>query len=191
MTNWRDLDSQMQQWVVRLQEDVCLTLEQSRHPVSTIAEEVSRAPADVRGGITDGSPIPLSARRDELLAFDQWLMASEKVYDPSVGRARVITQSYVCFVYLRDHWFYGLKKAFPSDTVVARCCTYLVSGELRAFRNAFAHGSWCYSPDHSAIDYWDRDGIHRSANEQELGFWQALSRVVAYATIQTFLDAGA
>ena len=116
--------------------------------------------------------------------------------DPGVGRARVITQSYLCFVYLRDRWFHSLRDAFGDDTAIGRCCAYLVSGRLRSFRNAFPHGNWCYTDNCEAIAFWDREMGSSSfqqfeVDQADLDFWQGLSRTVAYSSIQTFIDLAA
>lgn len=109
--------------------------------------------------------------------------------EPLVGRARVVTQMYICFVYLPESCFRILAKVAPSGSAARKSAQFLSNNPVRAFRNAFAHANWTYrQPDHAAITYWARKGsepdepLERFEVEQkDLDFWQALSRCVAYA----------
>ena len=59
---------------------------------------------------------------------------------------------------------------------------------MRAFRNAVAHANWTYRADCRALVYWARKGSDPNepleqfeVEQDDLSFWQALSRCVAYA----------
>jgi hypothetical protein len=131
----------------------------------------------------------LKERLDELKAFQDWMdWASAAPRDPAIVRAQVITQNYVCFVYLRDSCFIELGKRLPTESTAKKCCGFLTADTVRAFRNAIAHANWHYKPDFSGIEYWARAGGGRNAsmdrhevNQQDLAFWQALARCTAYA----------
>jgi hypothetical protein len=103
-------------------------------------------------------------------------------------RAQVITQNYICFVYLGEACFKALKKEVQAETATQRCCKYLTDNPVRAFRNAIAHSNWCYLPDFSGLEFWARKGADPAerptrfeVRQQELDFWQSLARCTAYA----------
>jgi hypothetical protein len=107
---------------------------------------------------------------------------------PFIVRAQVITQNYICFVYLPESCFQILSKKLPSGSVGRKCAKFLSDGRVRAFRNAVAHANWCYSKNFKGITCWARKGSELDealsefeVQQEELTFWQALSRCVAYA----------
>ncbi len=113
---------------------------------------------------------------------------------PAVTRAQVITQNYVCFVYLKESWFEALHQVMAAGTATALCCAFLLSAPLRRFRNAFAHGNWRYLQDFSGLEFWARAKGTASTETRtellqlELDFWQTLSRCTAYASMLTLAE---
>ena len=114
------------------------------------------------------------------------IVGSNEVH-PSVVRAQVVYQNYLCFVYLGESCFTVLKRIAPTGSVTKKCCKFLTSNPVRAFRNSIAHANWKYSDDFTSIDFMARKGSEGDepmvewnvANEQ-LEFWQALARCVGY-----------
>ncbi len=108
---------------------------------------------------------------------------------PAVVRAQVITQNYICFVYLGDSCFTVLKKELPSGSTAKKCCKFLTDNPVRAFQNAIAHSNWQYLPDFNGLEFWAKKGTDPSEQlsrfevlQHDLNFWQALARCVAYAS---------
>jgi hypothetical protein len=107
--------------------------------------------------------------------------------NPGVIRSQVITQNYICFVYLGDACFKALRKATPSGNVTRKCCQFLTDNPVRALRNSLAHANWTYREDYSGLVFWARKGsdpgeslARFEADQNDVNFWQALSRCVAY-----------
>jgi hypothetical protein len=105
-----------------------------------------------------------------------------------VIRAQILTQNYICFVYLPESCFRVLSKVAPIGSVTRKCAQFLSDNPVRGFRNAIAHANWTYREDFGAIIYWARKGHDQDelmqkfeVAQEELSFWQALSRCVAYA----------
>ena len=81
-----------------------------------------------------------------------------------------------------------LQKVAAPGSVTKRSCKFLTDNPVRAFRNAVAHANWQYRADFKALIYWARKGSDPAeelarfeVTQDDLGFWQALSRSVAYA----------
>ena len=111
---------------------------------------------------------------------------------PEIVRTQVISQNYICFVYLKDTLFELLKRTMPSESITHKCCKYLLNNPVRAFRNSIAHGNWKYMTDFSGIEFWAYKGVPIAGpmdkwvvSQEDLSFWQALSRMVAYVTYLT------
>ena len=157
---------------------------------TTIASDVRFLPLDVKSAIKTASPIALRHRIEELQAFQAWMdNLTGKDTAPPVVRAQVITQNYICFVYLPESCFSILRRSAPIGSAVGQCAKFLTDDRVRHFRNALAHANWSYRADFSAITYWARKESEPSeplskfeVEQSELTFWQALSRCVAYAT---------
>lgn len=183
------LDQQMQQWSTRLRDDLRITPADSSRLASAIASEVKSLSDDTRRRVKEASVIPLETRIEELKAFQAWMdLIHVATPHPVVVRAQVITQNYICFVYLGEACFNALRKELPSGSTAKRCCKFLTDNPVRAFRNAIAHSNWRYLPDFSGLEYWAREGEDRSAPlkrfvvlENELSFWQAIARCTAYS----------
>ena len=79
----------------------------------------------------------------------------------------------------------------PEGSVTRTISKFLISGAIRAFRNAMAHGKWHYGADYTTLIYWDWDDpkskndIRWEVNQIDLDFWQKLARCVAYVFYQT------
>jgi hypothetical protein len=108
--------------------------------------------------------------------------------NPGLTRAQVITQNYICFVYLGDACFKILRRKYDKNTVTGLCCRYLTDNPVRAFRNAISHANWRYASDFKGIKFWAKKGsdpneqmIEWYASDMDIEFWQMLARCVAYA----------
>jgi hypothetical protein len=187
---WQQLDEQLAKWSDRLTSAVKITASESRKLATNIALEVRFLPQDAKASIIGASPISLSDRVNELIAFQGWMDIVRRSPSKSshVVRAQVITQNYICFVYLPESCFRALSKAAPTGSVTRRCAQFLSDNPIRAFRNAIAHANWTYRDDFGALIYWARKGSgvdevmeKFEVPQDELSFWQALSRCVAYA----------
>ncbi len=183
------LDGQLKRFSDRLVAAVGLDEQEAAKVATSVAAEVRFLEPVARGQILAVSPVPLRDRLDELRAFQEWMeLASKITGSAAVTRAQVITQNYVCFVYLGEACFRALRKASKPGSVTRRCCTYLTSNPVRAFRNSIAHSNWTYAPGFDALVFWARKGsdpnealLRFDVASAELNFWQALSRGVAYA----------
>jgi len=184
-----DLNSQMLRWAPRLINDLNLDLQEANKISTVIFNEVSTLSTDTRKELILSSPILPKDRIDELLAFQGWMdFASSIKRNPFITRAQVITQNYICFVYLGDALFKALKAALPSPKVTGRCCRFLLNNPVRAFRNAIAHSNWKYLPDFSGIEFWSKKGsdpdeplVRFEVSQNDLNYWQALARCTAYS----------
>ena len=185
------LDRQISNYSQRLETEVGLHSEECLKVATLVAADVRFLPSDIKGEIKSASPVPIKARLDELIAFQAWMdLASSNRTNPSVTRAQVIVQNYICFIYLKDACFEVLANKSLKDSIANRCARFLTQGSIRRFRNAIAHANWCYTPDFSGLEYWvlkdsrkrEKAMIHFQASQADLNFWQALSRCVAYAT---------
>jgi hypothetical protein len=187
--SYEHLDRQLKAFSDRLTEAVRLQASETGKVATLIAAEVRFLEPDSRAEVHAAGPVPLRDRLDELQAFQAWMDTASSVRgNAAITRAQVITQNYVCFVYLGEACFRALRKTSKPGSVTRRCCEYLTDNPIRAFRNAIAHSNWTYAPDFSGLVYWARKGSDPDealsrfeVGQHELGFWQALSRGVAYA----------
>ncbi len=188
---WARLDEQMAVWSDKLVSQIKISEDDSRKLATKIASDVRFLPRDVKAEIAAASPVALHDRLQELRAFQAWMdMVANSSVSPFVVRAQVITQNYICFVYLPESCFTILSKNTPSGSVAKKCAKFLGADRIRAFRNAIAHANWSYRSDFGAITYWARKSadpndllLKFEVEQQELAFWQALSRCVAYAAL--------
>lgn len=188
--NWRHLDSQMEQFSARLTNEVRLTSEVATKLATTIAADVRFLSPEQKSEIRAASPIRLEDRLAELQAFQCWMdQAKSNRHNPYVTRAQVLTQNYICFVYLPEACFRVLARTAPAGSAAKKCARFLSDNRIRDFRNAIAHANWTYRPDFKAIIYWARKGPDPAevlekfeVDQDDLSFWQALSRCIAYAT---------
>jgi hypothetical protein len=190
------LDDQMQAWGPRLRDDLGVAPEASVALATSIAADVRALPAGARISVLEATPVAIRHRVDELKAFQAFMDAAGNVPDtPYLTRAQVIIQNYVCFVYLGDACFRVLRREAPRGSTLKRCCRFLTDNPVRAFRNAVAHGNWRYLDDFSGLVFWARKGddpgeplAELTVSQNDLSFWQSLSRCTAYAAY-TSLDA--
>jgi hypothetical protein len=187
--NWQHLDTQMRAFSARLASEVKLTPEMAEKLATTIAADVRFLSPEQKAEIRAASPVPLQDRLAELQAFQGWMDQAHTVRNnPFVTRAQVLSQNYICFVYLPEACFRVLSKVCPSGSAAKKCAQFLSNNPVRAFRNAVAHSNWTYRADFGAIIYWARKGSDPSealqqfeVEQNDLSFWQAVSRCVAYA----------
>jgi hypothetical protein len=189
----RSLDTQLHAFASLLTQEVGLTPEESAKVATTVAADVRFLPADAKARIALASPVPLRVRFDEMIAFQTFMdLVNRAPPQPAVTRAQVIAQNYICFVYLKDACFEVLAGEVSPKSVTKRCATFLSTGVVRDFRNAFSHANWQYTTDFSGLKCWvrrdprDATGPMRefAVSQEQLNFWQCLSRGVAYAAFQ-------
>lgn len=189
MAELERLDLQMRRWTARLRDDLLIVPGESERLATAISDEVHSRKADLRRVLDTSEVVPFRARLDELRAFQLWMdTARSGPSDPAIVRAQVITQNYICFVYLGDALFWGLRRVMAGRTSTHKCADYLVQGQVRDFRNAIAHANWRYADNFRGLECWVRRGRSRDAPlehfhvpQVELDFWQALARCTAYA----------
>jgi len=186
---WDHLDKQMAAWSGRLESELKISSEISPKLATSIAADVRFLSADAKAKLRAASPVPLRERLDELKAFQGWMdYVGKTAPSPYITRAQVITQNYICFVYLPESCFRVLAKIAPPDSPTKKCARFLSDNPVRAFRNAISHANWTYRSDFQAIVYWARKGSDPTETlerfevaQEDLSFWQSLSRCVAYA----------
>lgn len=187
-----EIDRQLEYWSDKLQSDVKISENDCSKIATTVAKDVRWLSREQKEEIRVSSPVDLSSRYNELIAFQTWMdIVNNSQQHPAVVRAQVIVQNYICFVYLNESCFRVLKKFFPNGGSSKKCCNYLVNNPIRAFRNAIAHSNWCYKKDFTGLLYWSRKGdrpdepLHKfEVSNSELAFWQTLARGVAYAAFE-------
>ena len=186
---WDHLDHQMAAWSGRLEAQLKISAKDSVKLATAIAADVRFLSVEAKAEIRDASPVPLRDRLDELQAFQGWMdFVGKTAPSPFTTRAQVITQNYICFVYLPESCFRVLAKIAPHDSTARKFARFLSDNPVRAFRNAISHANWKYREDFRAIVYWSRKGSDPTAilerfevEQEDLSFWQGLSRCVAYA----------
>ncbi|WP_375585957.1 hypothetical protein [Cyclobacterium xiamenense] len=155
---------------------------------SKIANEIENNKGVLRDKIMLASPIPLETRLEELNSFQTMMDTFNNLKPlPEIIRTQVITQNYICFVYLKDTLFDVLRKNSEKGSVTKICTNFLLENPVRSFRNAIAHGNWKFNQDYTGIEFWARKGGNSGdpltkflVLQSELGFWQMLARAVAY-----------
>lgn len=186
---WKVLDEQLSRWSDRLMRDLKLAEQETGKIATNISSELRFLPEAAKKEIMAASPVPIIDRVQELQAFQGWMdTVSHLPHSPHIVRAQVLTQNYICFLYLPESCFKALSKNTPPGSVTRKCARFLTNNPIRAFRNAIAHANWTYRKDFAAIVYWARKGDapdepmqEFEVVQEELSFWQALSRCVAYA----------
>ena len=186
---WAHLDQQLNAWADRLITDVKLRPEAASKLATTIAADIRFLDPGFKSEMRAASPVPIEARLDELRAFQGWWEGSAtRINSASDVRAQVVVQTYLCFVYLPESCFAILAKKAPDGSAAKQCSSYLVNGRIRSFRNAVAHANWTYNANFSGLRFWAALEWKGPLTEfevlqDELNFWQALSRCVAYAAL--------
>jgi hypothetical protein len=184
-----DLNNQMLCWATRLINDLKLNLPEANNISTTISNEVRSLSTDMKKKLVASSPISPKDRLEELVAFQGWMDYAHNIgNNPFITRAQVITQNYICFVYLGDGLFKALQACLPVPKVTGRICRFLLNNPVRAFRNAIAHSNWRYLSDFSGIEFWSKKGsdpdeqpVRFEVLQNDLNYWQALARCTAYS----------
>jgi hypothetical protein len=195
----QNLDNQMLVWSQRMIKDLKLDFIQTNKLGSTIETEIHSLSLEKNRALIDLSCVTPQNRLDELVAFQGWMDFAHRIRgNPYVTRAQVITQNYICFVYLGDALFKTLKAVLPSPFVTGRCCRFLLNNPVRAFRNAIAHSNWRYTKNFSGLEFWAKKGSEHDepltyfeVSNTELGYWQAMSRCVAYSAYLALTEVSA
>jgi len=179
----RHLDRQLAIYRDRLVSEVGLESSEIGKVATLVAADFRFLSAEVKAEIKAASPVPISARYEELVAFQLWNdFVSVTKKNPGVGHAAVIVQNYVCFVYLKDACFDIVASRVKSESVIWRCASYLTREKVRDFRNAFSHGNWHYNDARSGLNCWVLEDARRpqgamrnfEVSQADLNFWQAL-----------------
>lgn len=194
--SWLALDQQMAVFAERLEREVKVSPTVVSKLATTIAADVRFLPAEAKVELRESTPVAIRDRLSEVQSFQSWMDVAHTVRNPSITRAQVITQNYICFVYLPESLFRVLAKHCPSGSAARKCAQFLSNNPVRSFRNAVAHANWTYRQDFGALVYWARKGadpdepLQRFEVEQsELSFWQSLSRCLAYASLTSLSEA--
>lgn len=191
------LDKQLAVFKDRLYNEIGLDLDAVKKIATVVAADIQFLSASAKNEIKKSSPIPFSDRLEELIAFQSWSEFATSIKNkPEITRASVITQNYICFVYLKDACFEAVSKHANPDSVAAKCSAYLSRGAVRDFRNAFSHANWRYNKNCTGLDCWvledarSESGSMRyfEVSQNDLNFWQTLSRGVAYAVYEQLRD---
>jgi hypothetical protein len=188
--DWTHLDKQMRAWSPRLRDELKIESAASNRLATTIAKEVSALPKDVKTRAKHDSKIPLSMRKEELMAFqgfDELTIGVEQ--NPIVCRARIVNQLYFSFIYIRESYFNLLKNELAVDSATRKCSAFLTANPVQAFRKAIAQGEWRYTGDFSGLEYWARDDaepagslVRFQVSNQDYNFWMILARCTTYAS---------
>jgi hypothetical protein len=186
----KDLDAQLARFGAHLRDNIGIDERAALKVATTVAADLRFLPVDAKTAIANSSVVSVETRLAELTAFQTFMdfVRTHQTPHPALVRAQVLCQNYICFAYLGDALFKILLKATPPDSLTRKCVRFLTDNPVRAFRNAIAHGNWCYRTDFSGLAFWARKGADSSepmqrfeVSAEELDFWQALSRGVAYA----------
>ena len=195
MQKMQKLNNQLALHRKRLLSDVGLTADEASKVATLVARDVQALSPDAKAEIKAASPVPLSVRIDELLVFQGWIDLAHSLPEHPINvRTQVIVQNYISVVYLKDACFKVLSKQAPPKSVAARCAKHLSRGAVRDFRNAFSHANWQYSPTYTGLECWALRNAHNRlrplkhfyVSQDDLAFWHALSRAVAYAMYLQF-----
>ena len=112
----------MQAFAARLTSEVKLTPEMAAKLATSIAADIRFLAPELKHEIRAASPVPTSDRLVELQAFQGWMDHARTIpSNPFVTRAQVLTQNYICFVYLPEACFRVLAKACPSESAAKKC----------------------------------------------------------------------
>lgn len=189
----KHLDNQISVWKDKLNREIKIPIDYCDCLASTIKHEIDTLKPDERNKLIDSNPIELKTRIEELQAFQSMMDTFNQMKPkPEIVRTQVISQNYICFVYLKDTLFELLKKTLPANSITKKCCKFLLNNPVRAFRNSIAHGNWKYKDDFSGIEFWAFKGNPTESSmekwevsQTDLSFWQSLSRLIAYVVFLT------
>lgn len=177
----------MANWAIRSSSDVGLKEECISKLATVLASEVRFLRANTKAEVAAASPVPIGQKLEELSAFQLWMDKVRGTRHPPTTRAQFLAGNYICFIYMPESFFKAPAKAAAAQSALKRCATFLTDGRVRSFRNAIAHANWRYREDFGALIYWARKGADPSESlsefevgNEELQFWQSLSRCVGY-----------
>src|SRR5262245_34549928 len=103
---WPKLDAQMRRYSPILRDDLSIDASASNHLATSIAQECAALPADAVTEIRAQDIVGIDIRLEELVAFQAFMdLAGSIPAHPALTRAQVITQNYLCFVYLGESCF--------------------------------------------------------------------------------------
>lgn len=100
--------------------------------------------------------------------------------DDAVNATAVLAANYLYFVYTQDGFLKSVLTAAPKKGPSRAIANFLMSGEVRTFRNAFAHGRWRYVGE-SSIEYTrfkDLTSEVSILDVKTLILWQSLSKII-------------
>ncbi len=192
MTSWSHLDKQLHTFEHQLLSDVKVSPEFASRLATTLATEIRFLPVEAKRELLAHSPVGVGERHRELVAFQDWMDFAGSINNPFVTRAQVITQNFICFVYLSESLFLALRKLAPEGSQAKECAKFLTNDPIRSLRNAIAHANWKYNEDYSGLIYYARKGDSVSldkfeVDQSQLNFWQTLARGTAYAIFQNLI----
>ena len=192
------LDAQLFEYYEILISDIKLKPHQTHSVASSIELEIEnlKCTPSFFNEVNNSSPVSLRSRLDELIAYQAWSDFAFQCKEPFIARTNVTTQSYICFVYLKDAIFEIIARKAPDDSISKKCASYLSFGKVRDFRNAFSHANWEYSPNFDHLECWVLEDAQKKSGpmrnfqvkQYELNFWQTLSRGIGYSIYQSLLD---
>jgi len=186
------LDRSMDPFSGMLETKIGIDSARAERFATVLIRELNSLPNELRIPLAQdlNQPVPIRDRLLELSAFQELMSNAPSISTiPALVRTQIITQNYVCFVYLRDSLFRVLHRSVPDGTVLSLTTSYLTSKPINALRNAVAHGNWRYDQQHTAIEYWNetrfQSGQYKrhSVDQATLDFWQALARCTAYCAL--------
>ncbi|AFK05516.1 hypothetical protein Emtol_0246 (plasmid) [Emticicia oligotrophica DSM 17448] len=161
----KHLDNQLSIFRDLLQTEVKISEDKVDSIASTIATEIENIKDTLKSEILLASPVPLETRLEELSCFQTMMDTINKIRPrPEIVRSQVMTQNYVCFVYLKDTLFEVLRKKSETGSITKKCAKYLLNNPVRAFRNPIAHGNWKYKDDFSGLEFW----AHKDNSESDI-----------------------
>lgn len=194
----KHLDDQIFAFYERLVTDINIEPEKTHIVASTVASETEnlKSNSSIIEEIAKCSPISLTSRLNELIAYQAWSDFAYQSKQPFIVRTNIIVMSYISFIYLKDALFEVILKYTPDNSVSKKCAAYLTSGKVRDFRNAFSHANWEYAPNFRHLECWvledarNKSGLVRNfqVTQDDLDFWQTLSRGLGYSIYLTLLN---
>ena len=114
---------------------------------TTIAADVRFLSPEQKSEIRTASPVPLSDRLAELHAFQGWMDHAHSVRNnPFITRAHVLSQNYICFVYLPEACFRVLSKMCPNGSATKKCAQFLSNSPFMHFATQLLMQTGCIDP---------------------------------------------
>ncbi|MDV6373336.1 hypothetical protein [Deinococcus arenicola] len=103
--------------------------------------------------------------------------------DVAVNQTAVLAANYLYFIYAQDTYLQAIANVSPKRGPSHPIAKFLTTGEVWGFRNAFAHGEWCYVGEKNSMDiqYIHRvKGIEefRLISPRKLHLWHLLSKTL-------------